>query len=132
MNMLSSRLVKSWNAWWQMGSTLKEHHGLGSRYRPFILAALNVTVATLVRGLLDPILGDDHPFVVYYAALAATAWYGGWWPAMLTLILSYLAADWFFMLPKYELTIASLKPSSLAACGMFVSTGLLVAAFSEA
>src|SRR4051812_27069538 len=69
--------AKQYDSGWQMGQERKEVHGLKPRLRPYFLAMLSVAVTTLVRWLLEPISGVDHPLLLYYGALAVTAWYGG-------------------------------------------------------
>ncbi|MDB6064019.1 MAG: Multi-sensor signal transduction histidine kinase [Pedosphaera sp.] len=103
-----------------------------STLRRYLLAPISVGVATLVRWLLDPVFGMDHPLLLYYGAMAVTAWRGGWWPAVVSLVLGYLVADWFFIPPKYDVGLLSLKPTPLIGFGTFLFTGVMIAAFSEA
>jgi PAS domain S-box-containing protein len=107
-------------------------HGLQHRLGAYLLAVVSVGVATFLRWLIDPFLGNEHPLLVYYAAMAVVAWRGGWWPALFTMLLSYLVADWCFMLPRREFSIFSLQPVHLVGLGTFMGTGLVIAAFSEA
>jgi signal transduction histidine kinase len=61
-----------------------------------------VGLGTVLRIGIDPLLGEHHPFTIYFAAVAITAWYGGFAPALVATILAYLAADWFFVPPRFE------------------------------
>jgi PAS domain S-box-containing protein len=115
-----------------MGLARKELHGPEAQLRPYLLAVLIIGVTTLVRLLLDPLSGADHPLLPYYGAVAVTAWYGGWWPALFSLVLSYLVADWLFIYPRNELSVLTLEPIHLIRCWTFLVTGVLIAAFSEA
>jgi signal transduction histidine kinase len=60
-----------------------------------------VGLGTALRIGLDPVLGEHHPFTIYFAAVAITAWYGGFAPALFATVLAYFAADWFFVSPRF-------------------------------
>src|SRR5690348_4312918 len=64
-----------------------------------------VAVATLVRWLLDPWLGDTLPYITYFAAIVAAAWFGRLGPSLFAVGLSCIAADWFFIPPRYSLWV---------------------------
>jgi glucose-6-phosphate-specific signal transduction histidine kinase len=64
-----------------------------SRYTFTILA---VTLATLLRFALTPLLGLEAPFIVYYPTVVLCAWYGGLGPGLLSTALGSLAALYFF------------------------------------
>jgi PAS domain S-box-containing protein len=72
--------------------------------RPFMLrygcALAGIAVATWVRILLDPVLGDQSPFPTLLFAVLLTAWYGGVRPALLAVILGLFSADYFLILPR--------------------------------
>ena len=72
----------------------------------YLVAAGFVAAATLVRSLLDPWLGDSLPYITYFAAIVTAAWFGRLGPSLFAVALSCIAADWFFIPPRY-----SLKPS---------------------
>jgi PAS domain S-box-containing protein len=64
------------------------------------LAIASTALATWVRLLLDPMLGDQFPVATMFFAVLLTAWYGGVRPAMAAVILGALAADYFLMQPR--------------------------------
>ena len=68
----------------------------------YVVAIVTVGLGTLFRLGMDPLLGNHQPFTIYFAAVAITAWYGGFAPALFATILAYLAADWFFIPPRFE------------------------------
>lgn len=72
--------------------------------RSFLLrygcAVASIALATWVRVLLDPILGDQSPFSTFLFAVLLTAWFGGLRPAVLALVLGVLFADYFLMPPR--------------------------------
>src|SRR5215813_10208987 len=67
----------------------------------FVAAALAVTLG------LHQISPVYPTFFAFYAAVAASAWYGGYGPGWVSVMLSTLAVNYFFLPPLY-----SLAPSS--------------------
>src|SRR5439155_23664278 len=69
-------------------------------------SALVVTaLATWGRLLLDPVFGDSLPFITYFVAVVAVAWYGGFGPALLAVVLCTFAADYFILPPRGSFVI---------------------------
>ncbi len=64
------------------------------------LAVLSVLLATAVRGLLDPLVGDRIPYLTHFLALIFTAWFGGVGPSLLALILSWFTIAYFIAPPR--------------------------------
>src|SRR5437868_7067515 len=73
-----------------------------SSFRRYGLAACGVVCSVLLRWLLDPVLDSYLPLATIYGFVAVIVWYGGWKPALLTVVASYLAANWLFIHPRYE------------------------------
>src|SRR5215475_6770607 len=73
---------------------------LRSNYGAYLVSLGSVALATLLRIGLDPVLGEHHPFTLYFASVAIAAWYGGFAPAVVAIVSSYFAADWFFITPR--------------------------------
>src|ERR1035438_132262 len=73
-------------------------------YRPLILrygsAVVSIGLATWARLLLDPVLGNNLPYITLLFAVLVTAWYGGLWPALLAVFLGIFSADYFLALPR--------------------------------
>src|SRR5215212_2402812 len=61
------------------------------------IATGGVALALLLRKALDPLLGPAQPFVTFYFAIFAAAWFGGALPGLLSAILSALAGWYFFI-----------------------------------
>src|SRR4051812_5987562 len=61
------------------------------------IATGGVALALLLRKALDPLLGPAQPFVTFYFAIFAAAWFGGALPGLLSAILSALAGWDFFI-----------------------------------
>lgn len=56
---------------------------------PYLFAATTVLVATGLRYVLSPLLGHHSlPFLIYFLATKTSAWYGGFGPCLLAVILS--------------------------------------------
>lgn len=107
------------------GTSVSVHRSAVWRYG---VAVASVALALAVRMAVDPYL--DSPFVTFFVAVAATAWFGGLEPALLSTVLGYLAADWFFMLPPHTLAIHS--ASDAVGAASFLMVTLAIAFFSEA
>ena len=78
--------------------------------RPWLLrygaAILGVAAITLLRAALTPLMGPiAMPFTLYFCAVAFAAWFGGFRPAVLSIILSLLAGSWFFAAPLGKLWV---------------------------
>ena len=93
-------------------------------------AALSVlSAAVLLRGLLDPVLGDALPFVTLFGAVAAAVWIGGYRPAIGVAVLGYLACDFLFIQPRGEFVLGTRNLVGLLA---YLFTCCLIIAFGEA
>jgi signal transduction histidine kinase/CheY-like chemotaxis protein len=93
------------------------------------LAFVATAIALSLRCLLDPMVGDDVPFVTFYFAVLGVAWYGGLGPALLTAGLSMLAAAYFFLTPRYDLSVTALH-RQIETAG-FLSVGLGIGVICE-
>jgi len=72
--------------------------------RPLVLrygcAVLAIALATWARVLLDPILGNQSPFLLLLLAVLLTAWFGGVRAALLAAVLGVFFADYFLIPPR--------------------------------
>jgi len=92
-------------------------------------AVAAVAAALGVRLVLQPFIVADVPFLVFFAAVMVSAAWGGLGPGVLATGLSCLAADYFFLEPKYEVfsgTLAQNLPLAL-----FAVEGALVSGLAE-
>jgi PAS domain S-box-containing protein len=78
---------------------LKTYASAGALRACLITLGMVAAMACL-RYLLDPALGEHHPFVLFLAAVFISAWYGGWRPAVLALASGLLTADFLFIHPR--------------------------------
>jgi PAS domain S-box-containing protein len=61
-----------------------------------------VTLATLLRFALVPLIGLESPFITYFPAVVACGWLGGLWPGLLSTALSMFTAWYCFFPPQYS------------------------------
>jgi PAS domain S-box-containing protein len=78
--------------------------------RPWLLrygaAILGVVAITLIRAALTPLGGPiAMPFTLYFCSVAFAAWFGGFRPALVSIVLSLLAGSWFFAAPTHSLLV---------------------------
>jgi PAS domain S-box-containing protein len=99
-----------------------------ARLKGYLAAVLAVSVGTLARFAVDPLLHDKAPFLPYVLSVLGAALYGGLEAGLATTVLSSLAIDYFFMEPRFSLVLHD--PSDVAALALFavvaVATSVLV------
>jgi PAS domain S-box-containing protein len=87
------------------------------RWRAYSLAIVFVAVATGIRCVFDPILGAQAPYATYIVAIIVTGGYCGFGPSILCLLLSVLAAEYFFVPPRGSVLVGGVP--SLVSAGLF-------------
>jgi len=65
------------------------------------IAVLAVALTLIIKLLLDPLIGRETPFLLFFGAVMASAWYGGRGPGLFATLLAALVTDYFF-LPPYN------------------------------
>jgi PAS domain-containing protein len=70
-----------------------------AQFRQYGAAVLATLTATVARLLLQPFIGFDRPFITYFAAVFVSAWWLGFKPTLLTVLLSGFLADLLFFPP---------------------------------
>jgi PAS domain S-box-containing protein len=66
-----------------------------------------VAAMTLIRAALTPVMGSTAmPFTLYFCAVAFAAWFGGFRPAALAIILSLVSGAWFFAAPTRSFLVS--------------------------
>jgi len=78
------------------------------------LAVLTVVVALLITKSLEQYT-DITP--LFYAAIVISAWFGGMWPGLLSVAISTLAIDYYFVEPLYTLRFGGKSLSFLLVFG---------------
>ncbi len=87
-------------------------------------------IASIARLLLDPLWGTDLPFITFFPAVMASAWFGGFGPGLTTTVLSMAAASYFWVAPRYTLRVSD--PRDAVAMAMFLFIGLFMSGLTEA
>ncbi|MEX1232216.1 MAG: PAS domain S-box protein [Planctomycetaceae bacterium] len=72
------------------------------RYGAAILA---ISLATALRLLLDPLLGNLFPFATLFFAILLVAWQGGFGPALTATLSGAFLASFFLLPPRMEMAI---------------------------
>lgn len=66
-------------------------------WRRYMVAALCVLIAFLIRYMLTPVLGEELPFMMFIAAALVAAWYGEAVTGIAALALGLFLADYIFL-----------------------------------
>ena len=98
----------------------------------YLVSIGSVALMTGLRLAVDPVLQGHHPYTFYFAAIAVSAWYSGFWPSVLAIVLSYLAADWFFVPPIYAFDFHDFGLDDFLSLGGFLFSGLVIVFSSRA
>jgi PAS domain S-box-containing protein len=78
-----------------------------SRAAAYAVALCAVLVAAGIRWSLTPILDESVPYITFYAAIVAAAWYGGVRAGLLATLLSLLLANVLFVEPFNRFDISN-------------------------
>ncbi|UBF25343.1 PAS domain S-box protein [Kovacikia minuta CCNUW1] len=104
----------------------KPENSLLQRYGVAVIAML---VALLLMLLLNPwVPMGASPFLLFFAAVMVSAWYGGFGPGFLATILASLAASYFFLPPFQNFRIAA--PADMVRLGIFLLISLMICLLS--
>jgi len=71
------------------------------------VAAAAVIVATAVKAALAPALGNESPFLLFFAAVMVAAWFGGFGPSVFATLASALISAYYFLPPQLSMRIDS-------------------------
>lgn len=92
-------------------------------------ALVSLVVATAVRQLLDPVLGDRAPYGMYLIAVSIVAWHAGFGPALLTVLGGTFLGRLCFDPPRGRYWIVT--ESSEVALLMSMTIGIVTILFCE-
>ncbi len=101
-------------------ATLK---GIRSLLAPYAVALLAVASVLLLTLLLQPLL-EAIIFLLFFTAVAVSAWYGSMKAGLLATALSTLAISYFFLEPVFSLFVASLD--TIVRLGLFALVTILI------
>ena len=94
------------------------------------VAAAAVGLALLIKLLLDPLIEQDSPFLLFFSAVMVAALLGGLGAGLAATALAALASTFFFIFPYYSLGIADSGQALRLA--LFVCEGVLVSSLVAA
>ena len=87
-----------------------------SGWRGYLAAIGCVSLGAAARAALTPAIGETAvPFIFFFPAVTAVAWYGGLGPGLFATLLAVLTADWLFLVPIGGLGIAAVALDSAGA-----------------
>lgn len=95
----------------------------------YLAAACIVAVCLLLRGLLDPLIHQESPYVILLGAAMLSAWFGGFGPGAFAVLLSALGANSFFLGSNEGVVV----PGTLVSASLivFVLEGMFVSWLTE-
>jgi PAS domain S-box-containing protein len=89
----------------------------------YTLAVASVLLATVLRRLLNPALGDNAPYVTYYLAVLFIAWACGLGPSVLALLLGAVLAVYFILPPLHSIVLGD--PAHVIGLGLYLCVGVI-------
>jgi PAS domain S-box-containing protein len=103
---------------------------LRSSLRNYAIGIVAVTVAVLLRWVLDPLMGDSLPLVTLFGAVAAAVWLGGYRVAIPVALIGYAACHYLFIQPRGHFDVSDV--ANLVGLVAYVFTCSLIIVFGEA
>lgn len=103
--------------------------GRRSALTRYLASLVTVAVCLLLRGLLEPIIGNQSPYVILLGAAMLSAWFGGFGPGVFAVLLSAVGADYFFIHPRFSVFGAGIRHD--AGVALFVLEGVFVSWLTE-
>ena len=89
------------------------------------LALLSSGLAFAIGWTFHQPLAEISPFIVFYAAVAFSSWYGGFGPGLLAVAISALAADYYLLEPRFH--FVAHDTAAFGRLMLFVAVGSLIA-----
>ncbi|PZV33669.1 sensor histidine kinase [Mesorhizobium kowhaii] len=90
---------------------------------PYLLSTAYVVGSLAFSAVLDQFLDVRNLAIIFLIAVLASAVTGGLWPALYACLVSALAFNYFFLEPRYTLTIRD--PESIVALGVFLVVAVI-------
>jgi PAS domain S-box-containing protein len=94
------------------------------------IAMAAAAIGISLRLALDPLWGNKLPLITSFPAIAVSAWFGGFWPGILTTLLSALAAEYFWIPPVRSFAVSDW--GDILGLAVFVATGGFISGLNEA
>jgi len=96
----------------------------GSVFRPYLNATMFVAGVTILKLFTWQKVELHMPFALYYLAVAASAWAGGFAPGITATLLASLCARFFFLEPRYSLSVHSRVEAGRVL--LFIAEGIVI------
>ena len=90
---------------------------------PLLLAVGLCLMAWATKLVLDDMIGELTPFLLFFGAIILATWNGGLGVGVFATLLSALLANYFFLPP---IRAFDLSPSGLVQCGVFLVEGFFI------
>lgn len=75
-------------------------------------AVASVAVVRALKRLMDPIAQWESPFLLFFAPVMLSAWYGGFGPGLLATGLAAVVIDYYFLRPVGSLRLESMREAT--------------------
>jgi len=96
----------------------------------YAVAVAATAIAVGLRAAMAPLWGPNLPLITFYPAIMVSAWFGGFWPGLLTTLLSAAAAVYFWMPAMLGLRGGVLGEA--VGLAVFIGIGLLISKLTGA
>lgn len=95
----------------------------------YAFAVLVVILAFFLRLALARILGPGVPFILFFPTVALAAWFGGFWPGLLSAALGGVLAWYVFMPPEFSFMLG--EPTAVGQLAVFVLFSAFICLLAE-
>lgn len=102
-----------------------------SKLGRYVVALAAVAGAFAARLILEPILGEVAPLLLFSLAVVVASWYGGLGPGLVATLAGVFIGDFFFIEPLYTFHIAGRTLARQTELGLFIVTGTLVSVLNQ-
>jgi len=102
---------------------------LPSKSLQYFVAITATAIVFTARFLLNPVLGDVAPLLMFTLSVTVAAWYGGLGPGLLATALGALLGAYTFIEPFYAFHIYS--GAELIEAGLFLAIGVAISILSQ-
>jgi K+-sensing histidine kinase KdpD len=89
-----------------------------------------IAVVVVVRWFLIPHWSLAHPYLLFYPAIIAAGWYGGFGPGVVATVLAGVALTYLWLPPLYSLRIGDVQ--DVTGLLLFIAIGFAISLLNEA
>ena len=102
----------------------------GSRLAGYGVSLGLVAAVVVLRWFVIPGWSLAHPYLLFYPAIIAVGWYGGFGPGVVATLLAALALSYLWLPPLYSLRIRDIQDATSLL--IFVAIGFAISLLNEA